>query len=283
MSLHQHRLEVEGAWVDQEEKEGEVDAGGERPVLRDTVTRIRNLLVSSSVLVWGVKLTLAWKGAWWSLCSSWLALQIPMPETRGGCWAPPMQGRTGGPPVARRGDKEYLALSADASKTGDYWSKTLGCWTWKGYMPAQRQKRNFMWVTAPAASGMWGLPRQRRGTRVSVAKPSSPAAFPFSCSPSCMWVHRRLPHCLPGCLSWPFLRFLLCLFVFVYFFILVHHPGSKIKRSDSSSSISSQSPIGWLLSFVPLTHTPAHWEWLCFLNCGASWLCGICCLYKCFE
>lgn len=57
-----------------------------------------------------------------------------------------------------------------------------------------------------------------------------------------------------------FLRFLLCLcfFVFVYFFILVHHPGSKIKRSDSSSSISSQSPIGWLLSFVPLTHTPAH-------------------------
>lgn len=48
-----------------------------------------------------------------------------------------------------------------------------------------------------------------------------------------------------------FLRFLLFFCVYV-FFILVHHPGSKIKRSDSSSSISSQSPIGWLLSFVPL-------------------------------
>lgn len=46
------------------------------------------------------------------------------------------------------------------------------------------------------------------------------------------------------------------------FFILVHHPGTKIKRSDSSSSISSQSPIGWLLSFVPVTHALARWEWL---------------------
>lgn len=56
-----------------------------------------------------------------------------------------------------------------------------------------------------------------------------------------------------------FLRFLLSLFFCVYiFFILVHHPGTKIKRSDSSSSISSQSPIGWLLSFVPVTHALAH-------------------------
>lgn len=46
----------------------------------------------------------------------------------------------------------------------------------------------------------------------------------------------------------------LCLCVYI-FFIPVHHPGSKIKRSDSSSSISSQSPIGWLLCFVPL---PLH-------------------------
>ena len=49
-----------------------------------------------------------------------------------------------------------------------------------------------------------------------------------------------------------------CFFCVYVFFILVHHPGSKIKRSDSSSSISSQSPIGWLLSFVPLTHVPAR-------------------------
>ncbi|KAJ7304445.1 hypothetical protein JRQ81_012006, partial [Phrynocephalus forsythii] len=30
----------------------------------------------------------------------------------------------------------------------------------------------------------------------------------------------------------------------------VHHPGSKIKRSDSSSSIASQSPIGWQISLA---------------------------------
>ncbi|KAK9394884.1 microtubule-actin cross-linking factor 1 [Crotalus adamanteus] len=35
----------------------------------------------------------------------------------------------------------------------------------------------------------------------------------------------------------------------------VHHPGSKIKRSDSSSSIASQSPIGWRF-FFPFSDCP---------------------------
>uniref|UniRef100_A0A8C3FVY8 Microtubule actin crosslinking factor 1 n=1 Tax=Chrysemys picta bellii TaxID=8478 RepID=A0A8C3FVY8_CHRPI len=38
----------------------------------------------------------------------------------------------------------------------------------------------------------------------------------------------------------------------------VHHPGSKIKRSDSSSSIASQSPIGWrYFCFITLAGIPA--------------------------
>lgn len=39
------------------------------------------------------------------------------------------------------------------------------------------------------------------------------------------------------------------------FSVLVHHPGSKIKRSDSSSSIASQSPIGWRF-FFPFSDCP---------------------------
>lgn len=68
----------------------------------------------------------------------------------------------------------------------------------------------------------------------------------------------------------PALSLFLCVYIF---FILVHHPGSKIKRSDSSSSISSQSPLGWLLSFAPLART---------LACGMASL-GNCCLHECLE
>lgn len=124
-----------------------------------------------------------------------------------------------------------------------------------------------------AASGKWSDP----GHASPSAAPSLPSVSWAACG------YAGASPTLPVCLSWPVSAFpalFLCVYVF---FILVHHPGSKIKRSDSSSSISSQSPIGWLLSFVPLTHIPAHWEWLCFLNCSISWLCGICCLYECFE
>lgn len=115
--------------------------------------------------------------------------------------------------------------------------------------PVERERWHLpLEACGAAASGRWSDP----GRASPSAAPSLPSVSRAACgyagaSPS-------LCHCV---FLDQFLRFLLFFCVYV-FFILVHHPGSKIKRSDSSSSISSQSPIGWLLSFVPLTHVPAR-------------------------
>lgn len=61
--------------------------------------------------------------------------------------------------------------------------------------------------------------------------------------PPCRLPLPRAPCCS---LRWPHL---------FLFSVLVHHPGSKIKRSDSSSSIASQSPIGWRF-FFPFSDCP---------------------------
>lgn len=60
---------------------------------------------------------------------SWLVIQFPLPvililETQGECWAPPMQGRTGGSPLAGRGDKEHLTVSPGTCQRVDYPTKT---------------------------------------------------------------------------------------------------------------------------------------------------------------
>lgn len=130
----------------------------------------------------------------------------------------------------------------------------------KAGMPAQRQKKavRLIWTIAPATRGeminFWLLHFLQLG----------PFLFPVNRA-ACGYIGGSPTVCQFVFLD-QFLHFLLCLFLCVYiFFILVHHPGSKIKRSDSSSSISSQSPIGWLLSFVPLT-TPQPVE-----NGFASW------------
>lgn len=99
-----------------------------------------------------------------------------------------------------------------------------------------------------AASGRWSDPGR--------ASPSAAPSLPSVSRAACGYAGASPSLCQCVFLD-QFLRFLLFFCVYV-FFILVHHPGSKIKRSDSSSSISSQSPIGWLLSFVPLTHVLAR-------------------------
>lgn len=178
-------------------------------------------------------------------------------------------------------DEEHLAAGLGTCKAGSHLSgsvRSRSASSYKGWHTSPEARENGQLSVSDGAC------RWRRVGPRPVGDGQIPVVHPLQLLlPSCMWVRRSLPDSPPVCLSWPISAFpalFLCVYVF---FILVHHPGSKIKRSDSSSSISSQSPIGWLLSFVPLTHIPACWEWLCFLNFSISWLCGICCLYECFE
>lgn len=129
------------------------------------------------------------------------------------------------------------------------------CWTWKVWHAGPNTKGN---STLNMNDGTCSQRRVRAAARGEMINfqllrflQLGPFLFPIN-QAACGYMGGSPTVCQFVFLD-RFLHFLL-LFLCVYiFFILVHHPGSKIKRSDSSSSISSQSPIGWLLSFVPLT------------------------------
>lgn len=107
-------------------------------------------------------------------------------------------------------------------------------------IPRQQKTFNLAWADSSCSRG-----------QMAKSQMLHPLLFPFRRA-ACGYI--GAPSCLFSVTGFCGSCFVSCLCVYI-FFIPVHHPGSKIKRSDSSSSISSQSPIGWLLCFVPL---PIH-------------------------